>query len=718
MTPRMEKTNRILRGSSLSNDPKPFSVFAGCLLALQLSGAAAQEADDAKMRAPDISKWQCEYCAFEEGWYTDLTLGIGSVSDDSYKFGEYNGLQEQGAFAIVDGTARYRGDEAAYIDITMSDLGLDSRSLLVEGGRQGSYDLQLSYDEIPHYISDSASTPYLGSGGDSLSLPAGWVAAGGTGSMTALDASLHDVDLETRRKRLGVGLSITTESPWSYKLDLRRDDKQGSKLGGGAIAFSTAQLVEPVDYVTDEIDASVSYTRHGLQAKLAYYVSTFSNANDSLRWENAYTPPPAAPGALEGQLALPPDNEFQQLTLSAAYEIDNRNHLSADLSVGHMKQDEKLMQTTLNPALLVPLPADSADAEVDTTNTRLKFISRPTDRLRFSLAYQYDDRDNQTPQLLYDWVTTDAFVGGQRANLPYSFTRTVVKLEADYDYGAGASLGLGYDTDKHERTFLEAKKTDEDTLWGTIRLRNFGNLFVDLKVAMSQRDVASYDLVAAVDPPQNSLMRKYNMADRDRNSLSVFANYMPDANYSFGLSLDYARDDYDNSSIGLAESTDNSVNLDLTSMLSEETTLTVYVGRQTIRSIQNGSEAFATPDWSAQNNDTFELAGFGLTHVLIESGITIGLDLSVSRSVGRVELDTGSPFPDLSTSLQSLKLHADYRFDENLLLRAAYWHEEYDSSDWALEGVDPDTVSNLLATGQQTPSYDNDVVKLSMSFKF
>ncbi|MGD8421414.1 MAG: hypothetical protein PVJ78_13295, partial [Gammaproteobacteria bacterium] len=99
----MEKTSRILRVSNPPNDPKPLSVIAGCLLALQLSGAAAQEADDAEMRAPDISKWQCEYCAFEEGWYTDLTLGIGNVSDDSYKFGEYNGLQEQGSFAIVDG---------------------------------------------------------------------------------------------------------------------------------------------------------------------------------------------------------------------------------------------------------------------------------------------------------------------------------------------------------------------------------------------------------------------------------------------------------------------------------------------------------------------------------------------------------------------------------------------------------------------------------------
>ena len=72
-----------------------------------------------------------------------------------------------------------------------------------KAGRQGKYKLLLKYDEMPHYLSDSAQTPFVGNGGASLSLPAGFPAAT-TGAMP-LAGTLQQVDLSTQRKRLGVG---------------------------------------------------------------------------------------------------------------------------------------------------------------------------------------------------------------------------------------------------------------------------------------------------------------------------------------------------------------------------------------------------------------------------------------------------------------------------------------------------------------------------------
>lgn len=693
-------------------------------LLLQLSAAAAQEAaeqeaagtDKAEMPVVDTSNWRCKFCEFEEGWYSDFTLGIGYVSDDSFKFGEYNGLHEKGTHLIADGNARYRSEDAMYLDLSLSDLGLDSRSLGIEGGRQGRYDLYLRYDEIPHFVSDSGSTPYLGSGGDRLTLPAGWVTAGGTPNMTALDASLRGIDIETERKRLGAGIKITTESPWSFRVDVRRDDKQGSKRGGGAFSFSSAQFVEPVDYVTDEIDAAVFYSRKGLQASLDYYASMFSNDNESLRWENAYNPIVA--GADEGQLALPPDNEFQQLTLGAAYAFNASNHLNAEIAVGHMEQNEKLLQATVNPLLVPALPADSANAEIDTTNARLRFTSALTDRLKLSARYLYDDRDNKTEQMLYDWVTTDAFPATQRANLPYSYTRSSLRLQTDYDNTRGIRLGVGVERDERERTFQEVDQTDEDTLWGTIRVRNIDSLYLEFKLAFSEREASAYEVVAEIDPPQNVLMRKYNMADRERQLASVSVDFMPRPDYSLGISLQTARDQYDDSELGLNDSRDHSLDLDLTAMLSEETSISVFAGRQKIDSEQSGSQLFGTPDWLASNEDTFDFFGFGVTHVLVADTLSIGVDYSNARSRGEIELDGGAPFPDLRSELESIRLYLNYRLDENLSLQAAYWHETYDADDWALDGVDPDTVSNLLAFGEDSASYRNDVFKISMNYRF
>ena len=686
------------------------------VLAAQVSIAAAQDTAE-QLPAIDISPWECQYCEFEEGWYTDVTLGIGYVAEDSYKFGEYNGLNEQGAYAIVDGDARYRGENATYLDLSVNDLGLDSRSLSIRGGRQGTYDVYLEYDEIPHYISDSAATPYRGNGSDRLTLPSGWVRAGSTAGMTSLDASLRYIELQTERKRIGTGVKITTESPWSYRVDVRRDDKQGDKRGGGTFFFQSAQLVEPVDYVTDEIDAAIYYSKKRWQASLGYYASTFTNGNEALRWDNAYNPIVA--GADEGQLALPPDNEFQQVSLGVAYRIGERSHLSGDIAIGYMEQDEKLLQATINPSLVVPaLPTDSADAEVETSNARIRFTTEATDRLSVSASYLYDDRDNKTEQQLYDWVTTDSFLASQRENLPYSYTRTEFELNADYDYRPGTRLGAGFERDQRERTFQEVDETDEDTLWASVSLRNIENLFVEFRLAFSAREASSYAAVPEIDLPQNALLRKYNMADRDRRSMSMFASYMPHADYSIGLQLDTASDDYDDSEIGLTEGRDSSINFDVTAILSEETSATAFIGRQKIDSSQSGSQTFSTPDWVAGTDDTFDVFGFGVVHELIEEELSIGLDLSWARSRGEIEFESGTPFPDLRSELETVKLHLDYRLDENLWLQATYWYETYDTSDWSLDGVDPDTVSNLLAFGEESPSYSNDVIAVSMSYRF
>ena len=256
-------------------------LFALTVLSAQVATAVAADAGGDQPPV-DTSQWKCKFCAFEKGWSGDLDLGLGYVSRDSFKFGEYTGLNEQGGFLIGNGSARFRGENANYLNIDASNLGLDSRSLSAEGGQQGAIKLFLNYKELPHYISDSVVTPFVGTGGNTLTLPSGWVTAPSTGTMTSLPGSLHDVDLETKRKRLGVGISLIPATNWQYTLSFREETKEGTQRIAGAFLFSSAQLVLPVDYVTDQFDASASYSGSKLQAKFAYYVSTFNNRIDFL----------------------------------------------------------------------------------------------------------------------------------------------------------------------------------------------------------------------------------------------------------------------------------------------------------------------------------------------------------------------------------------------------------------------------------------------------
>src|SRR6185369_7465381 len=124
--------------------------------------------------AVDPSQWTCETCPFEEGTSGSVELGVGAVSDDSAKFGDFTGLERRGAFGIVGATARYRGKSGFFGNLAASDLGLDSRSLSADAGQEGRFGLRLGYAEIPHLLNDTAQSPFLGVGGATLTLPPGF----------------------------------------------------------------------------------------------------------------------------------------------------------------------------------------------------------------------------------------------------------------------------------------------------------------------------------------------------------------------------------------------------------------------------------------------------------------------------------------------------------------------------------------------------------------
>jgi len=76
------------------------------------------------------------------------------------------------------------------------------------------------------------------------------------------------------------------------------------------------------------------------------------------------------------------------------------------------------------------------------------------------------------------------------------------------------------------------------------------------------------------------------------------------------------------------------------------------------------------------------------------------------------------PFPDTSGTLDSLRLSATFRMRPNLSLLASYWYERYDSANWALDGVSPGTVPNVLNLGEQSPRYHVNVIRLATQYRF
>jgi len=688
------------------------------ILSMQAMTATAADTDPV-----DTSKWKCKFCPFEEAGFTgQLDIGVGYVSDDSYKFGEYNGLYKQGAYFIGDADLRVRGEDAKYWDIRATNLGLDSRSISIEGGKQGSYKLLFSYDELPHYISDSTVTPFLGVGSNNLTLPASWVRGTSTATMTDLSNSLHDQNLETKRKRLGLGATLIASGNWQYAVNFRRESREGTQAVGSSFFFNSAQLVMPVEYVTQQIDVSASYARDKLQAKFAYYGSLFSDDNTALTWQNPYS---SANGADSGQLALPPDNEFHQIMASLGYDVSEKVRATGEIALGRMTQNANFLAPTVNTSLAgypFALPRNSLDGEVDTTNVNLKLASTLTPDLRMNLAYIYNDHDDKTPQAAYTWITTDSLVNAvTRTNLPYSFTQTKLKFDADYRFTGSTKLTAGIDNDVNKRTYQEVSNTTENTYWAKVKTRAPKNVEVTLKLAHAVRDVGNYEVLPWLNPAENPLLIKYNMADRDRDQGALRIELLGLEDMTIGFGIDYAKDNYTNSVVGLTESKDITYSADATAILSEKTNLYVYLNHEKINSTQLGSSTATTPDWTGQNEDTVNTLGLGVKHTFIEKKLNVGADYNVTKSRGKVLVDTGAVgagFPDNTVDLQTLKLYATYQMRDNLSLKGTFVYERFDSTNWSIDGVAPDTIPNVLSLGAVSPTYNVHVIMMSLRYKF
>ncbi len=689
-----------------------------------IGALGALTASTASLADPvDTSQWKCESCPFEKGASGTVDLGAGNVSQQSTKFSDFSGLDKE-TYLVADGSARYRNEGGFFGSLQARDLGLDSRTLYGQVGQEGLYTLRLGYDELPRHFAGGAVSPFLGNGGTQLSLPAGFPAS--TTAGMPLASTLQPVDLGFKRSLLDAGVSWIAGENLTYRLNARHDVRDGTRPGSGSFYSTASQLAMPVDQVTDQIELAASYATRKLQATLAYHVSLFRNGQQGLTWTNPFTPVVA--GANSGQLALAPDNQFHQISASAGYQLNPQIRASADIAVGRMTQNAAYLAPTLNtdPSAGLPklsdLSAASLNGRADTFNANLKLTATPVDGLRLNASYARDVRDNRTAIGSYPAVSTDMFLWARpRGNEPYSFWQDRFKLIGDYRGPGSLRTSVGLEQDNRERSYQEVVTTRETTLWGSVAGQPTAGLAMSLKLTHADRNNLGYGVSTWVDPSENPLMRKYNLAQRQRDAAKLRADWTANEKLTIGVGLDATNDNYDHSTIGLTSGHSYSISGDLAYALSEQTQLRLFAQGENIRSQQAGSESYAKPDWSNRIEDQFQILGMGVKHLAMGGKLELGADLSFTRSHSNLTVDaatSGPSFPTVSTTTDRFKLYASYQLKDNLSLIGSYWYEHYDSVNWALDGVAPDTLHNLLALGVQPPRYNENVVRLGLRYRF
>jgi MtrB/PioB family decaheme-associated outer membrane protein len=466
------------------NEHRPMSsktVPCAAAALLALAPALAARADDAKaLTEPEKS----------------VEVGAAYTSADSYKFGEYNGLEEQGTHVIgaidMAGGGSYDSSSAKRWSLDARNLGLSNTSANAEFKDQGRFRIDLSYDSLSHNLSDSFHTFYSGAGSSLLTLPAGWIkpvvpqlnatqlndralsTVTGQGSVisaagvvtaptsaqvAALDAIIaadmagfSSFDLHTKRKREGLGLAVNLTSHLTLTGSAQHETHDGYKMIGAlssAIRENSVSLPDLVDTSTDQFNLGLEYANKKAYLKAGYYGSVFRNAVKSTSWQDPSDPTRVA------TIGSAPDNQFHQFNVTGGYTFSPSTRLVADLSYGRGRQNETFL---VDASMPLGVPVNSADATVVTRLANLKFTTRLGERVGLNAHYRYEDRDNQTAVntfVFYDanlarGATASAFnsalglaANTLASNVNIFANRPQQRTVHEFDVGSDIALGQG-----------------------------------------------------------------------------------------------------------------------------------------------------------------------------------------------------------------------------------------------------------------------------------
>jgi MtrB/PioB family decaheme-associated outer membrane protein len=841
-----------------------------------------------------------------------LEAGLGYVTQDSFKFGEYNGLFRKGAFGILNldvrGGGTWDSNDPTRWRIVGTDLGLEDRDLHVEYGQQGTFRVNVGYDELRRNRSDSYQTPYLGAGTDTLTLPPGWIkpivpqvsgsainfralspitglapalAAGVVTQPTAAQQAtvnkiigadvpaFNNVDLSTKRKAVDGGFTYEIDRHWELKVSAKHERKEGLKPLGAVtsqVSEYASILPDPIDQTTDQYNVSLTFTAEKGFVQLAYYGSVFHNDIQSVTWQDANDPTKTA------TLASAPSNDFHQILLTGGYTFAPSTKLVLNASYGRNTQNDQFVLFGQNSQFPVGFPASSLNGLVVTKAFNAKLTSKPVKGLNLVAAYKFDDRDNDTPVRTFIFQDANearaaaaspfnAALGlpantlGSNiniyANRPYSKKVNQFDLDGNYQVARGQVVAAGYEYQQIDRqcdgswiNCADAPKSRENTGRLEWRTNAIENVTTRLAYAYSERrvdydenaflalvpmanvvpaggatisayqyllatgltgfgPVAGFPLTpltgdAAIFSPNNNIlpqalygsrnnineevgMRRFNMADRNRHKLRGSVNW--DANDQFSLqgSLEYNKDDYDNSIYGLRNAENWALNLEGSYAFTGDLTANAFYTHENIKSqsagISYGSNSnaafvgqagnslvqggcFTTVqarnnnakidpclNWSTNMRDKVDTFGVGFAWKNLAAGkVDVLGDLVYADARTDIGVAGGSyannPFavsapapalppgvpavlfipaadmPTASTKTLDLRLAAQYALDRNSAIRLLYWYEHLRSNDYIYAGMQFGSLANVIPTNEQPFHYNIHVIGVSYIYRW
>jgi MtrB/PioB family decaheme-associated outer membrane protein len=402
------------------------------------------------------------------------------------------------------------------------------------------------------------------------------------------------------------------------------------------------------------------------------------------------------------------------------------------------------------------LPAQSLHGRDHKTYANVGLTSREGKRFDFAASYSYDDRDNRTPRMLFDYPTNDVqdqpqpLVAGVSAyfryNLPYSFTFQQAKAEVGYRLTPRTRLSATYTGDFKSRTYAEVARTQEHT-FKLKALSSFSMGSAWLSYSYANRTGTNYSADTPWDlshtaaylgaSPNNHeieypLLRKFELADRQRHELKGGGTLETGTALVVDVSGTYARDLYTHSLFGLRSDDDLALDTDVAYVFAKGLSASVFYSYDQITSRQRGyflaTLSLTNPAqiWGARNRDVTHTAGVHMDWDAIPQVLKLRGAYYLSDGTTHIDVNAtpftplaaSTPLPDARDITHNLSFKAEYAVRGGTTLKVGYTLERHVTHDWQYANMGFAPVAQIVGSGIIPPRYTAHVISITARHEF
>ena len=460
-----------------------------------------------------------------------LNFGTMYSTESSARFGQYNGINSEGAYGIggldIRGGNGYNQDSNSGLRWKLggSNLGTTSRALDGSISDQGKWKVNLGYDELQHNITNSYQTPQQGDPGqNNFTLPSNFggidmttktPSLPGTRSLSNDQTSaFHNQNESVNRKTGSFNTSYTFSEQWNAQVDYKHIDQSGAKLigtgsqadiglVGGLLSKGEAVniLLNPTSYQTDNVNAALNWKGDKGHLTGGYFGSIFHDDYNSLNWQSPMTTSTRTPAGSScsgsncysnNTMSTAPSNSLHQANLTGGYNFTSTTKLAGGFSYGYNQQNSSYAPTLIPQASGVAydmmqangLPTNSLNGVVETKHGDIKLTNQSIKDLTLTAGYKINERDNNTSsnKYLYNDIGNANFTG---VNTPYSNRKMQYDAGAAYRLTKDQNIALGYEHESIKRwcngvqdgaQCVSSPASNEDKMNLTYRLKALENV--------------------------------------------------------------------------------------------------------------------------------------------------------------------------------------------------------------------------------------------------